>query len=59
MTKTTVSLILAGIVAFGNQLVPVLPLAWGNLIAAILGIVGLYYHAQVVAAARAAGVKGL
>lgn len=51
--------ILAGIFQFGNQIVPFLPQVWANLVSAILGLVALYGHVQVVTAARSAGVKGI
>lgn len=51
--------VLAGVIEFGNQLVPVLPPAWAHLVAAILGLVALYSHGQVVTAGRTAGVRGV
>lgn len=51
--------ILAAIVNFGNQALPYLPTLWANLISAILALIAIYGHVQVVSAARAAGVKGL
>lgn len=58
-TKVLVSAIIGALIVYGNQLVPVLPAVWGNLISAILGVVALYYHAQTVSAARQAGAKGV
>lgn len=57
--KVTLSSVIAALVVFGNQLIPVLPQVWANLISAILGVIALYYHVQVVQAARAQGVKGI
>lgn len=53
------SAILAAIVAFGNQIVPILPPVWANLISALLGVYALYHVGSVVKAARLAGVKGV
>lgn len=58
-TKVTVSSILAAIIVFANQIIPVLPPVWANLIGAVLGVLALYYHGQVVKAARSAGAKGV
>lgn len=58
-TKVTLPAVIGAIIIFGNQLVTVLPPVWGNLLGAILGIVALYYHGQVVKAARLAGVRGI
>lgn len=52
-------MILAGIVSIGNQIIPILPPVWANLIAALIGVYALYAHNEVVKAARAAGVKGI
>lgn len=51
--------VLAGIIVLGNQEIPLLPPVWANLVGAILGVVALYSHGQVVTAARSAGVKGV
>ena len=52
-----VPMVLAGIVAFGNQIIPILPPVWANLVAAILGVIALYRVQPVIAAARAGGHK--
>ncbi len=51
------SIVLAGIVHFGNLIVPVLPPVWANLILALLGVYALFAHRSVVVAARAAGAR--
>lgn len=58
-SKGGISGILAGIAWFLTVVTPVLPLVWGNLISAILGVYALYAHTQVVTAARTAGVRGV
>lgn len=59
MANVKWSAVLAGIVVFGNQLVPILPTLWANLLSAALALIALYGHIQVVQAARAAGVRGV
>lgn len=58
-TNVNWAIILAGIVGLGNQLIPILPPVWANLVAALLGVYAFYTHAGVVKAARQAGVKGI
>lgn len=59
LNKVSWSSVIGAVVVFGNQIVPILPPVWANLIGAILGVVALYYHAQVVTVARSAGVCGV
>ncbi len=58
-TKVTWISVLSALIVFGNQIIPILPPVWSNLIGAILGVIALYYHADVVRVARAQGVKGI
>jgi len=57
--KISIAGVLAAVVAFGNQILPILPPVWANLVSALLGVYALYHTTQVVKAARTAGVKGI
>lgn len=50
---------IAAVIAFGNQILPVLPPVWANLISALFGVYALYHTAKVVGVARAMGLKGI
>lgn len=59
INKISIAGVLAAIVVFGNQILPILPPAWANLVSALIGIYALYHTSKVVQAARSAGVKGI
>ncbi len=57
--KISVSGVLSALVVFGNQILPLLPQAWANLVSALLGLYALYHTGKLVTSARLAGVKGI
>ncbi len=59
LNKISLSFVLAAVIAFGNQLVPIVPPVWGALISAVIGVIGLYHTGKVVTAARSMGIKGV
>ena len=51
---TTWLAIAAGVVTFGNQILPIVPTTWANILTFIIGVAALYVHSNQIKAGRVA-----